>query len=391
MSDTPLKPLPRRGRRMLDVVIVGAGPVGLFMGALLLQQGHDVRILERRTTRSDLSRAIGIHPPALAELARAGVAGELIAAGVHIRKGIAYSQRRKIAGLAFDGDPAFPFILAVPQTVTEAVLEKTVLDLDPQAIVRGADVHEVRDDFRSVRVAATSPSGGREFRAKLVVAADGAHSAIRLRILPHLPSRSYPDCYIMGDFADTTGHGTDAVLYLEPAGIVESFPLPGGVRRWVVRLGSPDKGTTAEGLAELVGARTGEVPDAAGNTMVSAFEVRSRLAGRMVHRRVVLLGDAAHEISPIGGQGMNLGWLDAAALAPIMDASFAGADVGRRLEDFERARRKAARRASHQAGLNMALGRPLPPSTMDVRNRLFAGALEVPAVAGWVERRFTMR
>ncbi|MFJ6454381.1 FAD-dependent oxidoreductase [Paenarthrobacter sp. NPDC091669] len=376
---------------MFDVVIVGAGPVGLFMGALLLQQGHQVRILERRDRQSDRSRAIGIHPPALAELARAGVANQLVAAGVQIHRGVGYSQGRMVARLAFDGDPDFPFILAVPQTVTEKVLEKTVMDLDSAAIVRGADVQDVVDDFRSVRVAAVSAAGNQEFRARLVVAADGAHSAIRQRILPHLPSRSYPDCYIMGDFADATSHGTDAVLYLEPAGIVESFPLPGGIRRWVVRLGSPDKGTTAAGLAELIGARTGEVPDHRSNTMLSAFEVRSRLAARMVHGRVVLLGDAAHEISPIGGQGMNLGWLDAAALAPIMDASFSGADVGRLLEHFERSRRKAAQRASRQAGLNMALGRPLPPSVMEARNKFFAGVLGLPSVAGLVERRFTMR
>ncbi|MEO3942975.1 NAD(P)/FAD-dependent oxidoreductase [Paenarthrobacter nicotinovorans] len=376
---------------MFDVVIVGAGPVGLFMGALLLQRGHRVRILERRTSRSGSSRAIGIHPPALAELARAGVAGELIAAGVHIRRGVAYSRRRMVAQLAFDGDPAFPFILAVPQAVTERVLEEAVLELDAEAIVRGADVQEVVDDFRSVRVAADSAAGALEFRARLVVAADGAHSAVRQRILPHLPARSYPDSYIMGDFADATGHGTDAVLYLEPAGIVESFPLPGGVRRWVVRLGSPDQGTTAAGLAALIGARTGEFPDAGSNTMVSAFEVRSRLAERMVHGRVVLLGDAAHEISPIGGQGMNLGWLDAAALAPIMDASFGGSDVGRLLQVFEKSRRKSARRASRQAGLNMALGRPLAPAAMEARNKLFAQVLGLPAVAGLVERRFTMR
>ncbi|XAZ29914.1 FAD-dependent monooxygenase [Paenarthrobacter ureafaciens] len=55
------------------------------------------------------------------------------------------------------------------------------------------------------------------------------------------------------------------------------------------------------------GARTGVFPDESSNSMLSAFDVRARLAPRMVHGRIVLLGDAAHEISPIGGQGMNLG------------------------------------------------------------------------------------
>ncbi|MBT2587330.1 NAD(P)/FAD-dependent oxidoreductase [Arthrobacter sp. ISL-95] len=376
---------------MPDVVIVGAGPVGLFMGVLLLQRGHQVRILERRSSRSNRSRAIGLHPPALAELARAGIADQLVREGVRITRGVAYSRRGRVAELAFDGDTGFPFILAVPQTVTEEVLELAVRNLDAGAIVRGADVQEVAENLGGVRSIANCPDGVREFSSRLVIAADGAHSPIRRQYLPGLAARSYPDCYFMGDFPDNTGHGSDAVLYLEPAGIVESFPLPQDVRRWVVRLGAPEKDPTAAGLADLVVARTGEVLDVAGNSMLSAFEVRSRLAQRMVHGRVVLLGDAAHEISPIGGQGMNLGWLDAAALAPIVDASLRGAEVGHHLMDFEKSRRKAALRASRQAGLNMALGRPLPPHAMSARNAVFATALGVPAISGVVERRFTMR
>lgn len=361
------------------------------MGLRLLQGGHRVRILERRNSRSMRSRAIGIHPPALAELACAGVAHELVSAGVHITKGVAYSRRRKVAELPFASDPAYPFILAVPQTITEKVLEDAVLRLDGSAIARGIEVLEVCDEGANVRVVALSKEGNQELTAQLAIVADGAHSSLRCRFAPNVSPRSYPDAYLMGDFPDSTGHGADAVLYLEPAGIVESFPLPGGVRRWVVRLGAPARGATADGLARLVESRTGEVLEPAGNTMLSAFEVQSRLLPRMVHGRVVMLGDAAHEISPIGGQGMNLGWLDAAALSPIIDASLAGTDVGALLQDFEKTRRKAAVRASRQAGLNMALGRPLPPAAMTVRNRLFAGLLGMPGVTQLVERRFTMR
>lgn len=376
---------------MLDVVIVGAGPVGLFMGVILLQQGHRVRIVERRPNRSRRSRAIGIHPPALKELDHAGLAPALVASGVRIERGVAYSKGAKVAELPFSGDPDFPFILAVPQPITEQVLEQAVLALDPDAIVRGATVREFSDDGGTVSVLADSPSGALAYTSRLLLAADGAHSMIRRRLLPGLSVRSYPDCYLMGDFIDHTGHGDDAVLYLEPDGIVESFPLPGHIRRWVVRLGVPARSPTAAGLAALVEARTGVVVDPDSSTMLSAFEVQSRLAKRMVHGRTVLLGDAAHEISPIGGQGMNLGWLDAAALAPIVDSSLKGEAVGVRLREFEEKRRRAASRASLQAGLNMALGRPLHPAIMASRNLLFAHALELPAVSALVERRFTMR
>ncbi|WP_284978303.1 NAD(P)/FAD-dependent oxidoreductase [Arthrobacter sp. fls2-241-R2A-200] len=377
---------------MPEVVIVGAGPVGLFVGLLLLQRGHHVRILERRRTRSTRSRAIGVHPPALVHLARAGVADELIDAGVRIREGIAYSQRRDVARLSFSGDANFPFILAVPQPVTEDTLERAVLRLDPSAIIRGADVKEIDDgDAGPVRVLAATESGELDLLAHVVIAADGAHSRLRQSLLPDLPARTYPDSYIMGDYSDHTGHGSSAVLYLEPPGIVESFPLPHGVRRWVVRLGAPDPGSTAAQLADLIADRTGEHVDPASNTMLSAFDVQARLAKRMVHGRMVLLGDAAHEISPIGGQGMNLGWLDAAALAPLMGALLTGDTVQARLDEFEKRRRRAALRASRQAGINMALGRPLPAKAMTARNALFAAALAVPPVATLVERRFTMR
>lgn len=282
------------GEMMPDVVIVGAGPVGLFMGVLLLQRGHEVRILERRSCRSSRSRAIGIHPPALAALARAGVADPLITAGVRIKRVVAFSRRRPVAELAFDGDPGFPFILAVPQPVTEEALELAVKNLDADAIVRGADVQEVVEDLGHVRTIANCPAGVQDFSSRLVVAADGAHSAIRGHYLPGLPDRSYPDSYIMGDFPDSTGHGSDAVLYLEPGGIVESFPLPGAIRRWVVRLGAPEKDPTVDKLAHLVLARTGEVLDVPGNSMLSAFEVRSAFGSPHGSRQ----GGAARGRSP---------------------------------------------------------------------------------------------
>jgi len=203
--------------------------------------------------------------------------------------------------------------------------------------------------------------------------------------------RTYPDHYLMGDFDDGTDFGDNAVLFLEPEGIVESFPLPGGIRRWVVRLGRPaPPAACPAGLARVVRSRTGYLPDADTNSMLSAFSVRSTVARRTVAGRCVLLGDAAHEISPIGGQGMNLGWLDARELLPLILAALAGKPTGRQLRDYEKSRHGAAVRARRQAEINMMLGRPLPAPLLRVRTEAIGAAAAIPAVNRWTARRFTM-
>jgi 2-polyprenyl-6-methoxyphenol hydroxylase-like FAD-dependent oxidoreductase len=107
---------------------------------------------------------------------------------------------------------------------------------------------------------------------------------------------------------------------------------------------------------------------------------------------VLLVGDAAHEISPIGGQGMNLGWLDVQALVPLVTAHLCeGAEIGKALARFNRTRRRAAGLARRKAHLNMALGRPLPPPVLSARNTALAHLLARPAVSSGIARAFTMQ
>ncbi|GAA3290778.1 FAD-dependent oxidoreductase [Arthrobacter citreus] len=408
-------PHPILPRTATDVAVVGGGPVGIFLAVLLAQAGVSVQVLEQRRERSEHSRAIGIHPPALAALTQAGVAKEMSSEGVQIRRGEARSSGRPVAAVDFSAASSeFPYVLTLPQLRTEAILEARLRELDPHALVRGAKVDSLHDDGSRVLLRGTTgfagvprpelagvaqpglageAQPGRPFEtsARITVAADGARSPVRRLLGTSCRTRDLPDTYLMGDFADTTGDGPVGVLYLESGGIVESFPLPGGIRRWVAHTDTLLSGATAADLAALVAERTGVRPDPASNTMLSAFSVRTGLARDLVRGRTVLIGDAAHEVSPIGGQGMNLGWLDAAELAPIIVASLRGEDVGAALAAFGRNRRRAAVVASLQAQLNMVLGRPLAPRLLAARNAGLSRLFRIRAAGNLVARRFTMQ
>lgn len=390
--------------RECDVVVVGGGPVGLFLGTLLAQQGVDVVVLERRTGSSAHSRAIGLHPPGLVALQRLGLDEEILAQGVPVERGVGRSRGRHLGELAFDRvRPDFPFVLSLPQHRTEAVLVRRLEELAPGALRRGWDVHDVQDTGGRVDVVAArspapdstpGPAGRAVWRARVLVAADGARSVVRARSGIGTDLKPYPDTFLMGDFADTTGDGSTAAIYLEPGGVVESFPLPGRMRRWVAHTGSVPAASRAEDLASIVGERTGEVLDPGSHTMTSAFTVRRQLARRLVTGRQVLIGDAAHEFSPIGGQGITLGWLDALALAPLLEDLVAD-DPGCPLpaipsfQDFQRARLRSARRAARVAELNMAMGRPVSVVAGRARGIAVRGALRTP-LRHPLARAFTM-
>ncbi|MBS3933766.1 MAG: FAD-dependent monooxygenase [Truepera sp.] len=370
----------------VEVLIAGGGPVGLFLGCSLAQAGVSLAVLEQRQTINTGSRSIGIHPPALERFATLGLVEELLARGIKVRRGQAFVNTRLIGTLDFTALPEpYRYVLTLPQEQTEELLRQRLYGLRPEALRLGASVTAIEQDGLGVTVL-YQQGGHRRLRGRYLVACDGKRSLVRQQLAISWRGGSYPDTYLMGDVRDDSSLGDDAAIYLCDAGVVESFPLPGGLRRWVVKTEHYLKGATAADLAGLLAARLGIAVASASATMVSAFGVQRYLAGRLVAGRVILAGDAAHVVSPIGGQGMNLGWLDAAHLAELLPRLLRG-EAGVDLATYQQQRQRATRTAIRRAEFNMCLGRRWRyPGLRHTAVR----AMLRPSLAGLLARVFTM-
>jgi 2-polyprenyl-6-methoxyphenol hydroxylase-like FAD-dependent oxidoreductase len=346
--------------------IIGAGPIGLLLALRLARQGREVTLFEKRAGLPSLSMAIGITPPSLRMLGDLGLRDAFERAGVPIRRCHVFEDRKPVGTLGFE--KAGDHILSLPQSETLRILRAALAD-EPKVSFR---------EQQSFTADTPLPPHTR------IIGCDGHQSSVRERAGIPWRVRPYPQRFLMADFVDIEHAGPDARLFFSPRGSVESFPLPAGLRRWVVQIlpGQPAD------IAHLIG----RVRDAADVDLhhvehgtPSAFQPRFALAKQFHRGPYILCGDAAHLLSPIGGQGMNTGFADAWTLADVLaDPSPAALDA------WSRARQAAFLAAARRAALGMNLGTLAGPAASRVRAPLLRFALHRPRIAHTLARSYAM-
>lgn len=334
----------------VDVLIVGGGMVGSTLAAALGRSGMRVGLAEARETPPLPETGFDLRVSAIT------LASQRVLQAIGVWRGLPSERiqafRRMVVWdqpgrgeVHFDsadlGEPALGYI--VENLLLQQALDLRLAGLEAVEIFRPATVDSV--DVESGRVVADV--GGTRVTAGLVVGADGTHS--RVRDLAGIEARksAYGQRAVVATVTTEKSHEETAWQRFLPTGPLAFLPLPRG-QSSIVWSTTPTRARELEyqndedfgrSLAAAYQGRLGAVNGAGPR---GTFELVSLHAKNYVRDRIVLVGDAAHTVHPLAGQGVNLGILDAAALTEVLTASRdQGRDPGRlhTLRKYERWRK----------------------------------------------------
>lgn len=328
------------GKQHSEVLVVGAGPTGLYAALRLAERGVKVAVADKHSRSGVHGYALALHPRSLRLLAPAGITQALLERGHRVSR----------VALWVDGSPGgvldyadlggdYPFALVLPQSILEGELEERLrkqqveVHWNHRVESLETDGAEIAAEItRLDQVASGYPVARLEWAAvesarghsRFVVAADGYHSLLRERQGIRYEQYGPVETFSVYEFDAAKEPGHEMRLVLDDESCNAFWPLAGGRCRWSFQIEKPSQHEpTRERLNDLIRARASWFPPVSGEIhWSSTVQFDRRLASGMGRDRVWLAGDSAHLSSPLGVQSMNSGLVDAhelsAALASIL-------------------------------------------------------------------------
>ncbi|MFM0511312.1 FAD-dependent monooxygenase [Paraburkholderia sp. RL17-373-BIF-A] len=365
-----------------DAVVVGGGPVGLWVACELALAQLKVAVLERRTERVTQSRALTIHGRTLEVFALRGIVDRFLSLGRRVPNFHfgALGTRIDFSTL----DTRYPFALFLPQATTEGLLEDYALELGVD-IRRGHLVGTVESHVDRVVIGGETDATPFRVFARYVVGADGARSIVRRAAQIDFVGYPARQTMMLADVVlDAPPEHPVATIVNEAGGLVLA---PRGYgdhyRIGLVDASMPhvDPGEPVS-LAELASSAAriaGTDFRPRDPIWLSRFTDETRIAEQYRKGRILLAGDAAHIHAPMGGQGMNVGIQDAMNLGWKLASVLRGTAPEKLLDTYERERLPVGKALRDDTLAQLALFSRFDPPMLALR-RLLENVLLVPEV-----------
>ena len=324
-----------------DLLIVGAGPVGLFLANECARRKIRYRVVECRAAQSEHSKALAIFPRTLEIFDMAGVVNPFVERANRVTCATVISHDRTLARMQFTPhESPYPYVAMVPQDVTEKLLAEDLR--------RKGGAVEYETNFASATqsddcVHATLDHKGQrsEISALYVAGCDGAHSAVRHLLNLPFEGAEYHASFMLADVETNETLPCDEMqLCPHELGPLAIFPMNATRRRIVATVEKAEGDAPSIGLVRQILAFRGPAGiEVRGLHWSSYFRIHHRQVAKLRVGRLFVAGDAAHIHSPFGGQGMNTGLQDAWNLVWKLDFALRGHGGENLLDSYTTERR----------------------------------------------------
>jgi 2-polyprenyl-6-methoxyphenol hydroxylase-like FAD-dependent oxidoreductase len=305
-----------------QVLVVGAGPVGLTMAAELARYGVSVRVVDKAAQRTDKSKALVLWSRTLELLDRAGCSDAFIAEGHKVDGANIVAGGKVIGHISIAAvDSPYPYALMLPQSDTERLLEEQ-LERQGVRVERQVELASFTQHDECVTAVLRHADGREEtLDANWLLGCDGAHSTVRHGLGLSFLGNTLQSNWILADI-HLKGYPfseSEIATYWHEDGVLVFFPISPGRFRVIANVdlaegAQPADPTLAE-VQQVVDHRGPGGITLSDPIWLAAFRINERKVADYRSGRVFVAGDAAHVHSPAGGQGMNTGMQDAFNLA----------------------------------------------------------------------------
>ena len=376
-----------------DVVIVGAGPVGLTIANYLGCMGVNALVIEQRDKLIDYPRGVGMDDECLRSFQAIGLADVIASHTTPAQKMRFLTMTGKTFALI---DPktrefGWPRRNSFIQPMVDKILYESLARFDNVQTVFGSEVVSFADEGDHVTLQVKSEAGQSTLSAKWLVGCDGGRSIVRKALDIEFDGITDSTRWVVIDLLDDPLGVPGSYLHCVPSRPFVSIALPHGMRRlefMVMSDETEEELCSIEGVTQLL-ARALPVPERANVLRSRVYTHNARLARAFRKGRALIAGDAAHLMPVWQGQGYNSGIRDATNLAWKLGMVVRGEASAEILDSYETERREHAKA---MIDLSVTAGRIFAPTNKAVawlRDRVALALNAIPPVKRYlVQMRF---